>query len=179
MLFRCFLFFNMYLFLKHFSIHMKRGRGKKDMQFIYLYSKMSSHSMFQYQAKNWLRQDPCQLARTWRLLGFLQCHPFSHSKPHNLLCNGPDVNTAFLLWYRTGLSKLFFFFVKAWISDLKLCGPSGLYCNHSTLLWHKESSHREYTSKWVWLCSNKTLFKNRWTVKEWMQMYSNKVYLQT
>ena len=35
---------------------------------------------------------------------------FSHSKPHNLLCNGPNVNTTFLLWYRTGLSKLFFFF---------------------------------------------------------------------
>lgn len=129
--------------------------------------------------RNGLDRIPANWQRPEDYLASCSAILFSHSKPHNLLCNGFNVNTTFLLRYRTGLSKLFFFFVKAWISDLKLRGPSGLYCNHSTLPLHKESSHRQYISKWVWLCSNKTLFKNRWTVKEWVQMYSNKVYLQT
>ena len=39
----------------------------------------------------------------------------------------------------------------------RLFEPDGLCCNYSVLLLWLRSSHRQYSSKWVWLCSNKTL----------------------
>lgn len=37
-------------------------------------------------------------------------------------------------------------------------GLCGLCCNYATLLLQHKSSHRQYTDKWVQLCSNKALF---------------------
>lgn len=40
----------------------------------------------------------------------------------------------------------------------RLCRAHDLCQNYSTLLLGCESSHRKYLNKWVWLCSNKTIF---------------------
>lgn len=49
-----------------------------------------------------------------------------------------------------------FFSVKDQIN--KFCVPHYLCHNHSTLPLKQESSHRQCTSEWAWMCSSKTLF---------------------
>lgn len=59
-----------------------------------------------------------------------------------------------------------FFYKEPHSKCFRLCGPEGLYGNDSALLLQWENSHRSYVRRWVWLCSNKTLFKKirRWSV---------------
>jgi hypothetical protein len=40
----------------------------------------------------------------------------------------------------------------------RFCRPYGLHHNYSTLLLQCANNHRQYVNKWIWLCSNKTLF---------------------
>lgn len=88
--------------------------------------------------RNGLYRIPANWQRPWRLLGFLQCHPFSHSKPHNLPSNGFNVNTTFLWDIEQGSANFFFFLVKAWISDLKLRGPLDSIATTQLCLYNKE-----------------------------------------
>lgn len=73
LLFRC-LFFLTHICFWNISLFASWWAEKrKDMKFPCLYSsKMSPHSMSQYQAKKWLSQALCQLAWTWRLLDLLE-----------------------------------------------------------------------------------------------------------
>ena len=71
--------------------------------------------------RNGLDRIPANWQRPEDYLASCSAILFSHSKPHNLLCNGFNVNTTFLLRYRTGLSKLFFFFCKG--LDIRFKAP--------------------------------------------------------
>lgn len=52
--------------------------------------------------------------------------------------------------------------VKNWVVNLLCCAGYVVSCNYSTLPPEVKSNGRWYVNKWVWLCSNETLFtKNR------------------
>lgn len=40
----------------------------------------------------------------------------------------------------------------------RVCWPCGFCCNYSTLLLQRQSIHRQYINKQMWLCSDKTSF---------------------
>lgn len=136
LLFRCFFCSNMYLLLEYFSVHIIMGRGKERHEISLPVTPLKCHLTACPDTKprngllrlsaNW--HGPKDYLTSWRAIFF------PHNKLHNLPCNGPNINTIFLLWYRTGVGKLS---VKDWILNVSICG---LCCNPQLCLCKKKAA---------------------------------------
>lgn len=75
---------------------------------------------------------------------------------------------------RSGVHKLF---QQRASQYFRLCGPYSLCCNDSPLLLWRESHHRWYVNKWVWLCLPKNYLQKQVTCLEMIVCPSENVYV--